>query len=49
MTVDNANEPYRSGAATGVNERIHRAVSADGTEIAGRVQGHGPPLILVRR
>jgi pimeloyl-ACP methyl ester carboxylesterase len=47
MTVDNANEPHRSGAATRANERIHRAVSADGTEIAGRVQGLGPPLILV--
>ena len=29
------------------DERIHRAVSADGTEIAGRVQGQGPPLVLV--
>jgi pimeloyl-ACP methyl ester carboxylesterase len=28
-------------------DRLHRAVSADGTEIAGRVRGHGPPLILV--
>lgn len=28
-------------------ERIHRAVSDDGTEIAGRVHGHGPPLVLV--
>lgn len=28
-------------------DRIHRAVSADGTEIAGRVHGHGPPLVLV--
>ena len=28
-------------------ERIHRAVSADGTEIAGRVRGQGPPLVLV--
>ena len=28
-------------------ERIHRAVSADGTEIAGRVRGDGPPLVLV--
>jgi pimeloyl-ACP methyl ester carboxylesterase len=28
-------------------ERIHRAVSVDGTEIAGRVQGDGPPLVLV--
>lgn len=26
---------------------IHRAVSDDGTEIAGRVHGEGPPLILV--
>ena len=29
------------------DERIHRANSADGTEIAGRVHGQGPPLILV--
>jgi pimeloyl-ACP methyl ester carboxylesterase len=29
------------------DERIHRAASADGTEIAGRVQGQGPPLVLV--
>jgi pimeloyl-ACP methyl ester carboxylesterase len=28
-------------------DRTHRAVSADGTEIAGRVVGHGPPLVLV--
>jgi pimeloyl-ACP methyl ester carboxylesterase len=28
-------------------ERIHRTVSADGTEIASRVHGHGPPLVLV--
>ena len=28
-------------------DRIHRAVSADGTEIAGRVQGQGPPLVLI--
>jgi pimeloyl-ACP methyl ester carboxylesterase len=28
-------------------ERIHRTVSADGTAIAGRVVGHGPPLVLV--
>jgi pimeloyl-ACP methyl ester carboxylesterase len=27
--------------------RIHRTVSADGTEIAGRVHGQGPPLVLV--
>lgn len=29
------------------DERVHGAVSADGTRIAGRVQGQGPPLILV--
>jgi pimeloyl-ACP methyl ester carboxylesterase len=28
-------------------DRIQRAVSADGTEIAGRVQGQGPPVVLV--
>jgi pimeloyl-ACP methyl ester carboxylesterase len=28
------------------SDRIHRAVSADGTEIAGRVHGEGPPLVL---
>jgi pimeloyl-ACP methyl ester carboxylesterase len=27
--------------------RMQRAVSADGTEIAGRVRGQGPPLVLV--
>jgi pimeloyl-ACP methyl ester carboxylesterase len=27
--------------------RIHRVVSSDGTEIAGRVHGQGPPLVLV--
>lgn len=26
---------------------IHRAISDDGTEIAGRVHGEGPPLVLV--
>lgn len=29
------------------SERIHRATSDDGTEIAGRVHGQGPPLVLV--
>jgi len=29
------------------DDRIHRAVSADGTEIAGRVHGQGPPIVLV--
>lgn len=28
-------------------ERIHRAVSEDGTTVAGRVYGEGPPLVLV--
>lgn len=28
-------------------DRIHRATSNDGTEIAGRVVGEGPPLVLV--
>jgi pimeloyl-ACP methyl ester carboxylesterase len=27
-------------------DRIHRAISADGTEIVGRVHGEGPPLVL---
>jgi pimeloyl-ACP methyl ester carboxylesterase len=26
---------------------IHKAISKDGTEIAGRKQGHGPPLLLL--
>jgi pimeloyl-ACP methyl ester carboxylesterase len=30
-----------------IDERIHRAVSADGTKIAGRVRGRGPALVLV--
>jgi pimeloyl-ACP methyl ester carboxylesterase len=29
------------------DDRTHRAVSDDGTQIAGRVYGHGPPLVLV--
>lgn len=28
-------------------ERVHRAESADGTAIVGRVHGRGPPLVLV--
>lgn len=28
-------------------DRIHRAVSDDGTEIVGRAHGQGPPLVLV--
>jgi pimeloyl-ACP methyl ester carboxylesterase len=30
-----------------INTRIHRAVSDDGTEIAGRIVGDGPALVLV--
>lgn len=30
-----------------MEQRIHRAISDDGTEIAGRVDGQGPPLVLV--
>jgi pimeloyl-ACP methyl ester carboxylesterase len=30
-----------------IDERIHRAVSDDGTEIVGSVQGDGPPLVFV--
>jgi pimeloyl-ACP methyl ester carboxylesterase len=30
-----------------VEDRIHRAVADDGTAIAGRVHGQGPPLVLV--
>jgi hypothetical protein len=37
---------HPSGGTTMTDERIHRAVSADGTEIAGRVQGQGPALVL---
>lgn len=29
------------------DERIHRALSRDGTEIVGRVHGQGPPVVLV--
>jgi len=29
------------------NTRIHRAASVDGTQIAGRVEGQGPPLVFV--
>ena len=42
-----ATDQNRSGGTTIAADRIHRAVSADGTEIAGRVQGEGPPLVLV--
>lgn len=47
MSIDHDRLSDRSGAATSAHERIHRAFSADGTEIVGRVEGHGPPLTLV--
>lgn len=28
-------------------DRIHRAVSDDGTQVVGRIRGNGPPLVLV--
>ena len=31
----------------GTGERVHRATSADGTEVAGRVIGQGPPVVLL--
>lgn len=36
-----------AGSGTAHDGRIHRAVSADGTGIAGRVHGQGPPLVLI--
>ncbi len=36
-----------SGVMDMTTERIHRAVSPDGTEIVGRLHGAGPPLVLV--
>jgi pimeloyl-ACP methyl ester carboxylesterase len=30
-----------------MSERIHRAIAADGTAIAARVHGQGPPVVLV--
>ena len=29
------------------DDRVHRVVSADGTEVAGWIRGDGPPLVLV--
>jgi pimeloyl-ACP methyl ester carboxylesterase len=44
-TVTSSQEDGRS-ARMPTADRIHRAVSADGTVIAGRVHGQGPPLVL---
>jgi pimeloyl-ACP methyl ester carboxylesterase len=38
---------FSSGGHVMADDRIHRTLSADGTEIAGRVHGQGPPLVLV--
>jgi pimeloyl-ACP methyl ester carboxylesterase len=46
-TAEAASEKSPRRAAPEVSDRIHRAVSADGTEIVGRVVGRGPPLVLV--
>ena len=51
MTQDHATHdqmtqgPTNQGPAS--NDRIHRAVSDDGVEIAGRIYGQGPPVVLV--
>jgi pimeloyl-ACP methyl ester carboxylesterase len=42
------NAPVQSVEAhPGSAARVHRAISSDGTEIAGYVIGQGPPLVLV--
>src|ERR1044071_5380874 len=43
----NTRAPTDCGGITMSEDRILRAVSADGTEIAGRVRGRGPALVLV--
>ncbi len=47
MSIDYDRLSHRPEAATSAHERIHHAFCADGTEIVGRVEGHGPPLTLV--
>lgn len=44
-TRSNANDTDEE--MTMSTERIHRTVSADGTEIAALVSGEGPPVVLV--
>jgi pimeloyl-ACP methyl ester carboxylesterase len=41
------NAAHQLEEALGPADRVQRAVSADGTEIAGHVFGQGPPLVLV--
>ncbi len=36
-----------TGYHSGKEDRIHRTTSEDGTEIAGRVVGQGPPVVLL--
>ena len=47
MVRDGGAHQRARGAISDRDTRIHRAVSPDGTEIAGRVQGQGPPLVLI--
>ena len=46
-TTQNAGKTRRVEENRVGEARIHVAVSNDGTKIAGRVQGQGPPLVLV--
>jgi hypothetical protein len=40
-------EPGGTGRCVVRDDRIHRVVSDDGTEIAGRLRRQGPPLVIV--
>jgi pimeloyl-ACP methyl ester carboxylesterase len=46
-TVSSSLEGSDHEEAPMTEDRIHRTTSADGTMIAGRVHGQGPPLVLV--
>ncbi len=35
------------GSSSDTGDRVHQVVSADGTEVAARVRGQGPPVILL--
>lgn len=45
--VSSQKEDTHGTKENGNEDRIHVAISNDGTRIAGRVEGHGPPLVLV--
>ena len=45
--VSSPQEDTHGTKENGNEDRIHVAISNDGTRIAGRVEGHGPPLVLV--